>query len=359
MKSLLRWPSVLALALAVGCLTVAWRLPPAPAGPPLLEVDRDDHDWGRVAPGAAVNTTFVLRNRGGETLTLGEMKTSCGCTKPDLPVHSIPPGGKTTLSVGFHVPATPGRVRHFVRIPTNVPGRETVELSLFADAWIGVRPSPEVVDLGRLRPGEQVERTIQLFSPDHERFQIGRVSADSDAISASSESPGVALPVHRVLVSYRAGAGLGRVRGAVRVVTDRLDASVIDVPLGGEIIGPVSISPSFLVIERDEIGTDARRTLMIRPSEGGRQVVLNSAKVSGSWELLDRTTKVLPGGGLAMDVQIRFPKGVGTSSGELLLEFDTPGLASFRVPLMVRGWEPPPGASSLGDNRAVVSEETP
>ena len=340
-----RWGLFL-LALVLPCSWISWRLASRPPGPPRCVVDRDAHNWGRVKPGSGVTTSFEVVNRGGKPLLLGKAETSCGCTKPTIEAASLPPGGRTKVRVGFQVSATPGLVGHFIRIPTNDPDRSTLILNLFADSWVGVRAVPQAIDTGPLKPGSELARTVQLFSPDSKPFRLGHVSVDREEIRAVAESPDADLPVHRVRVSYRAGPRLGAVRGSVRVVTNRVDAFWVDIPVGGEVVGPITVHPSFLQIERDEIGEVVKRTVILKTDVPGRSPEVESVKVTPPWELVDTRSHPSGRGRALLDVMLRFPEGSSASTGELRLSFREPEVATYCIPVSARGWSPPLPAAS-------------
>jgi hypothetical protein len=304
-------------------------------------VDRDSYNWGRVTPGSELNVSFVIRNRGWQPLRFGDPKTSCGCARPLLSVKELPPGGRTTLRVSFQAPVNPGPVAHFVQYPTNDPDRPSLLFNLFAESWLGVRSVPQAIDAGELRRGDLVERTVQFFSPDGKPFRLGSIFADLVEVRASAETPNVALAAHRVHVFLRAGRDLGPLRGSLRVLTDRTDAPVVDVPIAARTAGPVSVSPSFLQITREEIGEAVHRTLFLASVPSGEAVSLTSLRASPPWELVSHSSRALGRGRLGVDVTLRFPRGAGAPSGELRLAVHSREAADYRVPLMILGWTRP------------------
>jgi hypothetical protein len=219
-----------------------------------------------------------------------------------------------------------------------------------------------LIDVGRVRPGTEVERVVQLFSPDGEPFRIGHVGADLAEVEAVAETPGAELPIQRIRIAYRAGDRLGHVRGAVQIATDRVDAPFLDIPVAGEVEGPIAVSPATLQIERADIGKTVRRTLFIRTTPTSDAPTLTGVEAVAPWELIDHSVVRVGEGGWMLHVDLRFPEGAGSSEGELWVRLKAPGPVAFRVPLWIRGWSPPAPASpeeALASGRPRSRQEVP
>lgn len=341
----MRWPfrRVMTLAItALTCTSVGWWYLHRPIArkDAHARVDRLAQNWGRIPPGEIVSTRFEVHNDGGIPLSLGEPSVSCGCTKPALSSRVLEPGATATLDVRFSVPTSPGAVKHTVRIATNDPEQPMLEWALFAEAWRGVRATPQALDAGRLMPGANVTCGVQLSSPGGQPFRIKFLSSDLPEVRVIYEVTGRSLPVHRLRVTYTAGASFGPARGSVRVTTDRADAPWLDIPVAGETIGPVSVSPSFLEVGSEDIGREVRRMLIVRRGVD-EKLALSSIKVAEPWEMIGKATRTLSDGSLILDVTLRFPRGAGSPTGEMEPKLGSVKPTVIRVPLRVRGWLPP------------------
>jgi len=311
-------------------------------GPPRYRLDRDSHNWGRVRPGSPVSTTFVVRNVGGEPLTFGPPKTSCGCTKPLLSRDVAPPGDRVQIEVSFNVPIRAGTVKHTVTIPTNAAGQPPVELALFATSWPGILCAPQSLDFGKTRPGGQSETTLQVYSQDGKPVRIGHVESDRTDVQVALEGQGSrALAVHRVLVKYTAGLDLGHCRGAVRIYTDREDGPVVDVPFTSEVVGSVVASPSILEIRADQIGQTVKRVVLLSAAGTDMKPKVSRLKISTPWELAGFSVRSSGTREALVELSLKFPQGEGSPSGELVLLMEQPEGLSLRVPLVIQGWTPP------------------
>jgi Protein of unknown function (DUF1573) len=333
--------SAAAALAAVGAALLAIVPGRTPSAWPKVGLDRASHNWGHVRPGSRLSTAFVIRNAGGIRLTFGKPRASCGCTKPELPVRGLAPGASTKLEIGFEAPNDLGAVYHFVTIPTNDPRRPELTLSLFAEVWQSIQASPQAIDFGSLRPGQEVERAIQLFSPDERGFITRHLSADIPQVSVRAEQPNAAARVHRVRIRFRASERLGHYRGWVSVLTDRADATRLAVPVVALVEGSLKVSPDRITIDKSDIGKSVGRVLLVRSNRRGVTPRLQQIEASSPWELDRSEVRDMEGGLVALMISVRFPKGSGAPSGELRLAVEAPDPTDYAVPLIIEGWTPP------------------
>ncbi|HLB50815.1 MAG TPA: rhodanese-like domain-containing protein [Patescibacteria group bacterium] len=104
---------------------------------PRISLDRSFHDFGVIMQyGGTIQETFVVNNTGTETLTIGDITTSCSCTSTIISATSIDPGKSAELTVifnpNFH--AEPLDVfKRTVFIPTNDPTVPEAEIVIQVD----------------------------------------------------------------------------------------------------------------------------------------------------------------------------------------------------------------------------------
>ena len=98
--------------------------------PARIEAEQRILDLGHVETDSKVHRSFVLYNKGGKHLRIGEVDTSCGCTvaKPSKTV--IAPGDFTRLDVTLDTSIKLGSVRKKITVHSNDPHRLTLDLFL-------------------------------------------------------------------------------------------------------------------------------------------------------------------------------------------------------------------------------------
>ena len=108
---------------------------------PRIAVDRTFHDFGAIVQyGGVVETTFIVRNEGTETLTIGTITTSCSCTSAQISESKIEAGKQATLTVVFDPDFHEEPLDVFKRtifIPTNDPVTPEAEVVIQVDILEG------------------------------------------------------------------------------------------------------------------------------------------------------------------------------------------------------------------------------
>jgi hypothetical protein len=68
---------------------------------PVMEFEKDFHDFGRVIQGEKVSYSFKFTNTGNSDLIISKVSSTCGCTVPDFPKTPIGPGDTQKIEVRF------------------------------------------------------------------------------------------------------------------------------------------------------------------------------------------------------------------------------------------------------------------
>ena len=326
------------LFISLSCLSLACGV--SSGGPPKLSIDRRQHNWGKVEPGSQVNTLFRLTNEGASPLHVEKVTASCGCTKPVLPTETIEPGSSVPMEVSFVVPADLGSVAHSVTIRTNDPARPELVVYLYAQSWTWLRSSPALVDFGRVSIDTKTIREFQIFSSDSKPFKINAIQSMLKDVVLEVVTPPQSLPMHRFKATYHSNSELGQLLASIFLVTDGPKAPTLNIPCRAEVVGPLVVAPTSLTIDREELGKDLRKTLIINHS-GIKEVVISKIELSQPWVLIGSEQRELSSGDMLVDLRIRLQSGEGTTSGHITLTFTSPEGMQLMVPLGVLGLTPP------------------
>src|SRR5438128_1467584 len=74
---------------------------PATGGKPQLTiVGGDTVNWGKIGPGT-LTRALTIKNTGGDTLKISNVKPSCGCTTAPLTHNTLPPGDTATINISI------------------------------------------------------------------------------------------------------------------------------------------------------------------------------------------------------------------------------------------------------------------
>lgn len=101
------------------------------------EATSREYDFGTITKqNGSVYTNFTVKNTGTDTLTIGDIVTSCGCTTAATDITAIAPGKTATIQVtfdpNFHEEPQ-GRFSRSIFVPTNDPTNQEIELTIFVE----------------------------------------------------------------------------------------------------------------------------------------------------------------------------------------------------------------------------------
>jgi hypothetical protein len=107
--------------------------PAADKTPAKISVEPSSFDFGNVIGGRTVEKEFVVRNFGGEDLSIARIVPSCGCTVVDQDFQKvIKPGASGSFRLSLRVPPSPGHVVKSVIVKSNDPSQPNLELRIEA-----------------------------------------------------------------------------------------------------------------------------------------------------------------------------------------------------------------------------------
>jgi len=266
-----RWGAGLALVFAAG-------LGAAEEGRPRVALDEPVFDFGTVDRGARVDHTFRVPNRGGATLRIDHVKSSCGCTVAVLSEREVPPGGEARVGVSLDTARLAGRTTKTVNVYTNDPDAPVVGLSLAGQVLADLILTPQPLYLGHLRRGEAVRREVIVTSGrPGERYVVERVEPTSPHLHARLE-PRPDGPGQRLVVELDRDLPLGRFNEQLRLHTTSPREPVLTLPVFGSVEGDVVVLPPQVTFGVTRGGAAPERELYIR-NRGTRPVTVTSVTV--------------------------------------------------------------------------------
>ncbi len=96
---------------------------------PVMEFEKDFHDFGRVIQGEKVSYGFRFTNSGESDLIISGVSTSCGCTVPDFPKVPVKPGESQKIDVKFDSEGRRGFQNKTITISSNAqPATQVIRI---------------------------------------------------------------------------------------------------------------------------------------------------------------------------------------------------------------------------------------
>lgn len=100
---------------------------------PVLQLDKKEHDFGKIMNGTPVETIFKYTNTGNSMLVVSNIKSTCGCTVPSNYTKEVAPGETGQFTVKFNGKGN-GKVSKSLTMTANTEkGTEVVKISAMVE----------------------------------------------------------------------------------------------------------------------------------------------------------------------------------------------------------------------------------
>lgn len=134
--------------------------------------------------------------------------------------HASNGAAQYQLTATVRSTAPVGYIRDEVTLSTNDPESPRIPVSLSAQVQSAVTVAPAVLNLGRLRPGSTVKKTVLVKGS--QPFKLTGATSGRDELKASG-AIGESKPFHTVTVSLTAPAQPGPFNAVIEIATDLKD----------------------------------------------------------------------------------------------------------------------------------------
>ena len=142
---------------------------------PVISFDKTEHDFGTIANGTPVETTFKYTNTGNSMLVVSNIKSTCGCTVPSNWTKEVAPGETGEFAVKFNGKGNGNKVSKSVTMTTNTEnGKEIVKISAF------VEKDPNAPEKPAAKPAVNPLSTSNAATPVKSSTQPGHEGHNHD-----------------------------------------------------------------------------------------------------------------------------------------------------------------------------------
>ncbi|MFH2000169.1 MAG: DUF1573 domain-containing protein, partial [Planctomycetota bacterium] len=153
---------------------------------PIIEVDSEVHDFGRVDQGKDLEATFALSNTGHADLIIDHVVSGCGCaTVNDLTGVTIPPGESTDLKVKLITTGKALDLAKSIRIFSNDPVNEVKSIQVKAYIHVDYLIKEPVVKFSDFREGMRDQHRIRIQSYMDKPLEISNFQSDKPYVSCT------------------------------------------------------------------------------------------------------------------------------------------------------------------------------
>jgi hypothetical protein len=158
------------------------------AQPKLRVLEGTSFDFGTIYRGTQVERSLTLKNNGTDTLILGNIEASCGCTAAVVSSNRIPPGKTETLLIKFNSRNFSGAVHKTVTVNSNSQESSRVVVEFTANIVDEISLTPQNFWFKDAVVGKPNTATIVLKNAGKDTLQISEVRTSVQYLSLNLPS---------------------------------------------------------------------------------------------------------------------------------------------------------------------------
>lgn len=360
-----RWISLTcALIVLIGAAMCAFYMIPEPVADtsiplhprdtPLGRVDFGEdrfHNFGSQVLDSKGSHTWQFKNVGPGMLEVWLEDTTCSCTVASLKNEKgekkkhipIPPGDSVPIEVSWEAHRW-GRFGQTATIGTTDPETPTVTLTIMGTiiAPVDVQPS-ETVGFPEMSNEEPHRMAVSLVSADRPELKITRIASTKPGliVGEATPMPREELEKRKVKAGYtlavevKPGMPLGRFSEEMTVETDHPKRPSIKLRVTGIAIGPISVTPSRLLMASVPVAKGATKELALVVRQG-RETRFDVASKPDKLEVtVVKDDK--PGAAGHYKLIVKVPPGLppGVIDAPIVIKTDHPKASELKIPVSI------------------------
>ena len=224
------------------------------------------HNFGTVAKGSKTEYRFVFRNIYKEDLHVVGVRTSCGCTSPEVTKRDLKTHDTSEIVAKFNTRTFLGQHGATLTVTFDKPFYAEVQLRVAGNIRGDVTFDPPFVDLGNVDLGKGAERMIRVARVGSSPWEIKDVrSANSNfEVALSKPTVGAGQTTYDLTMRLKPDAPAGYVKGQLILVTNDPRATQIPMDVEGRVVAEVTVSPQLLSLGAVPPGGSVTKNVVVR-----------------------------------------------------------------------------------------------
>jgi len=224
------------------------------------------HNFGTVARGSKTEYRFVFKNIYEEDLHVVGVRTSCGCTSPEVTKRDLKTHETAEIVATFNTRTFLGQHGATLTVTFDKPFYAEVQLRVAGNIRGDVSFDPPFLDLGNVDLGAGVERSVRVTRLGSAPWQINDVRSANSHFEVSLSKPvrSSAQTAYDLTLRLKPDAPAGYVKGQLILVTDDPRATQIPMDVEGRVIAAVTVSPQLLELGTVQPGGTVTKNVVVR-----------------------------------------------------------------------------------------------
>lgn len=201
------------------------------------------HDFGTVARGAKTEFRFPIKNLYVEDVHIERVKSSCGCTSPEVTKRDIKTYDTAYLVATFNTHAFTGYRSATVTVTFDRPFRAEVQLQVSGNIRGDITVQPNFVNLGTVNQGQAIERTVTVTQSTRPDWKVADVRSSNtnfevDVIEIARQRGNVS---YNLRVKLKETAPAGYIKDQLVLVTNDPQAGTFPIDVEGRVVPEITV----------------------------------------------------------------------------------------------------------------------
>lgn len=231
-------------------------------------------DAGEVFDEDSVKLSYLFRNTGAGPLTITQVKTSCGCTVPELAKKTFMPGESGTLDVTFDPKGKRGVIARNITVFTDSESTPSETLIVRAFVKPIVILEPNIIPFEAVEKGATATKEFKVYGRT-EDFKVTRATVAKPDIfgievedMGEVEHKGETLRMSVIRVTVKDGASPNNHRADVTIRTNDERRSIMSGTVIARVLGDLVMDPVRVTMGRMVVGDTFEREFHVKSKSG-------------------------------------------------------------------------------------------
>jgi len=224
------------------------------------------YDFGSIARGAKAEYAFALTSLYLEDVHIASVRVTCGCTTPRIEKDTLKTYEKGAVIAHIHSDRFLGNQASTITVTIDKPQYAQVQLHVKVHIFRDVLLDPPSVVLGSVAQGKAAERTVGVRYAGRSDWQIVEVRSGNPHLTGTvteTARQGGQISYDLKVVLGKDGP-VGHLSEFVWLITNDPQTKHIPVPVEGQVVGAISVSPSSLFLGTVQPGQSVTMQILVR-----------------------------------------------------------------------------------------------
>jgi len=219
---------------------------------------------------SVVEHVFTAENRGPHPVTIEQALAVRGSAELTAEPAVIAPGGQLTVRVRQPLGSEVGQTAFRYALITDEPGVSRYRFSLSGFVQSAYDPERPVFSFGFVERARGARSSLEIFSREVDRLELGGVAIDHPAVRVESSRAGVAEEGLLLTAILDPSAPLGALSGTVTLTTNVSNQVTVEIPWSSQVFGDLVPSEHPIALGLIRVSELLTRDITLRSRSGRR-----------------------------------------------------------------------------------------